>query len=334
VVTISVLAGGPPAEHDVSLQSAADMLAELRRGGHDVRPVRLCRDGTWHVGTPGSDFEQLPEADGASRELALTALKDSGDVALLGLHGLFGEDGELQRLLEQAGIPFTGSGSQSSEVGMDKELSKIAAAKLGGRCASHEVVRAGAVPVNRLLKVVGLPCIVKPLRGGSSVGATRVRTEDELEPAVERARREDPDGCAMVEAWLEGPEVSCGVLRVHGALRTLPIVAIRPAGDRFYDYHAKYEAEDTQLECPATLPDDTAEEIRRLTAALYASLELRGVARMDFIVNGETGHATFLELNTLPCFTAPSLVPPAAQVDGLSRLEVLEAVLADARVDS
>lgn len=330
MVTISVLAGGPPAEHDVSMQTAAEMLGELRGGGHNARPVRIGRDGSWQLGDTDAQFDELSEAGGASRETAIGALKDSGDIALLGLHGLFGEDGELQRLLEQAGIPFTGSSSQASRVGMDKELSKVAAARLGGRCASHEVVRGDSVPVNRLLKLVGLPCIVKPLRGGSSVGATRVRDEDELEPAVNRARDEDPEGHAMVESWLDGVEVSCGVLRVRGQLRTLPIVGIRPSGDRFYDYHAKYEAEDTQLECPARIPRETAREIGQLTAALYASLELRGVARMDFIVNGETGQASFLELNTLPGFTAHSLVPLAARVDGLSRLDVLEAVLADA----
>jgi D-alanine-D-alanine ligase len=328
-VTISVLAGGPPAEHDVSMQTAAEMLAELRRGGHSVRPVRLARDGAWLLGNAGEDFDRLPETGGEPASDALIRLKASGDIALLGLHGLFGEDGKLQRMLEQAGIRFTGSGSHSSRVGMDKELSKIAATKLGGRCASHEVVRGDKVPVNRLAKLVGVPCIVKPLRGGSSVGATRVRAVDALEPAVRRARDEDPEGFAMVESWLDGIEVSCGVLRVAGQLRTLPIVAIRPSGDRFYDYHAKYEADDTQLECPARLPQETAEEIQRLTAALYASLELRGVARMDFIVGDALTRPTFLELNTLPGFTAHSLVPLAARVDGLSRLDVLEAVLAD-----
>jgi D-alanine-D-alanine ligase len=329
VVTISVLAGGPSPEHDVSMQTAGEMLGELRRGGYEVRPVRIGRDGSWSLGTVDAEFDSLPDHGGEAADNALARLKHDGDVALLGVHGLFGEDGALQRLLEDAGIPFTGSDSYSSRVGMDKELSKVAASKLGGWCASHELVRGSSVPVARLMKSVGVPCIVKPMHGGSSVGATRVRSEDELEAAVTRAAEADPDGCAMVEAWVDGTEVSCSALRVNGQLRTLPIVAIHPAGDGFYDYHAKYQADDTQLECPAGLPQAAADEIHRLTAALYASLELRGVARMDFIVHPESGQATFLELNTLPGFTAHSLVPLAAEADGLSRLAVLEAVLAD-----
>lgn len=330
MVTISVLAGGPSAEHDVSLQTASEMLGELRRGGHTVRPVRVGRDGTWQLGAPGDDFDSLATTDSASADNALARLKYWGDIALLGLHGAFGEDGRLQGLLEKAGIPFTGSGSHASRVGMDKELSKIAATKLGARCARHELIRSEKVPINRLLKVVGIPCVAKPLCGGSSLGVTRVNSESELEPAVLRARAEDPEDCVLLEEWLDGIEVSCAALRIAGQLQTLPIVAIRTAEGRFYDYEAKYHSDDTELQCPAHLQEEATREIHRVTASLYASLELRGVARMDFIVRADNGQAVFLEMNTLPGFTAHSLVPLAAEAAGLSRLEVLEAILADA----
>jgi D-alanine-D-alanine ligase len=251
-------------------------------------------------------------------------------VAFIGLHGRFGEDGQLQRLLEGRGMRFTGSGSHASAIGMDKDLSKLGASKVGAHCATHEIVEAGQVPVQRLLRVVGLPCVVKPVRGGSSVGVTRVDRSEELTAAVEHAAAEDDRGQAMVEAWMAGTEVTCALLRVRGAIRRLPLVAIHPAGDRLYDYHAKYIAEDTVLECPARLDTATAREIGRVSEALYAALELRGMVRMDFIVRKEAGMPVFLELNTLPGFTSHSLVPRAAEAAGMNRRDVLEAVLADA----
>jgi D-alanine-D-alanine ligase len=128
---------------------------------------------------------------------------------------------------------------------------------------------------------------------------------------------------------MSGTEVTCAVLRVRGAIRRLPVIEIHPAGDRFYDYHAKYVAEDTMLKCPAQLPAATEHEISQVSEALYASLELRGMVRMDYIVRREGDTPVFLELNTLPGFTRHSLVPHAAEVAGLSRRDVLDAVLAD-----
>lgn len=344
MVSVAVLAGGPSAEHAVSLQTGSEVLGQLRAGGIAARPVFLSRSNAWSFGEPAQDFAELDAQGGggagaaAARHTpraalpldeALAALAASGEVAYLGLHGRFGEDGQLQQLLEARGIPFTGSGSQSSRIGMDKVLSKQAAARLGARCAPHTVVLPGSRPEQALLEMVGLPCIAKPVRGGSSVGVTRVQRADELAGAVERAATEDEAGRALLEGFIDGVEVTCGVLRAAGAVRTLPLIAIRPAGGGLYDYHAKYVAEDTGFECPARIPKAAVAEIERISAALYAALELRGVARMDFIVRRADGAATFLELNTLPGFTSHSLVPRAAAVAGYSRLDVLQAVLGD-----
>lgn len=346
MVSVAVLAGGPSAEHDVSLQTGSEILGQLRAGGVAARPVFLSRRNAWNFGRPGQDFAELDaqRVPVVSRPLeeALAELARSGEVAYLGLHGRFGEDGQLQKLLEARGIPFTGSGSRASTIGMDKELSKQAAARAGARCAPHAVVTPGAPPTSpaspssparsaaALLETVGLPCIAKPVRGGSSVGVSRVQRADELAGALERAAAEDDAGRALLEGFIDGVEVTCGVLRVRGAVRTLPLIAIRPAGGGLYDYHAKYLAEDTGFECPARIPDGAAAEIARVSATLYAALELRGVARMDFIVRHADGAPMFLELNTLPGFTSHSLVPRAAAAAGFSRLDVLRAVLDDA----
>jgi len=327
---LAVLAGGPSAEHEVSLQSSAEMLATLREGGHRVRPVLITHEGRWRFGGPQDALAALQDAanPGLPLEDALAELRRTHEIAVLGLHGRFGEDGELQRHLETHGIRFTGSGSHASAVGMDKELSKVAATKLGVRCARHEVVR-GKPSTERLVRSVGLPCFVKPVAGGSSVGVTPVRAESELQPAIARAAAEDPRGRALVEAAVDGTEVTCGVLRWQGEVRPLPLVAIEPASG-FYDYHAKYVADDTRLSCPADVPDAARREMEAGSTALYTALELRGAVRVDFILRRSDAAPVFLELNTLPGFTSHSLVPRAAAAAGLSRLDVLEALLADA----
>ncbi|MGQ0551959.1 MAG: D-alanine--D-alanine ligase family protein [Planctomycetota bacterium] len=334
--SLVVLGGGPSSEHEVSLQSAGEMLSQLRAGGHAVRAIHIDRDNRWCFGDQNQNFAQLaaPDGPGASHErlsleAALQRLRSERALVVVGLHGRFGEDGQLQRLLEEQDLRFTGSGSQASAIGMDKQLSKLGASKVGARCASHELVESGKPSVQRLLKTVGLPCVVKPAAGGSSVGVSRVREEAELAPAILRARAEDPAGRVLVESWIEGTEVTCAVLRYQGQVRTLPLVAIRPASGHFYDYQAKYLADDTQLECPAKLPEATCLEIETVSAALFAALELRGVARVDFIVATENHAPIFLEVNTLPGFTSHSLVPRAALTAGLSRLDVLHALLAD-----
>jgi D-alanine-D-alanine ligase len=327
---VAVLAGGPSVEHVVSLQTGSEMLRQLRAGGHRVLPVRISTANAWAFGTPEGGFETLEGVEGLPLEPAIERLLRSGDVACIALHGRFGEDGELQRHLEQAGVRFTGSGSHASAIGMDKLLSKLAATRVGARCATHEDLDGRAeVPVQRLLRAVGLPCIVKPLRGGSSVGVTRVGQERDLEAAVRLAAAEDEFGQVLVEAFVEGTEVTCGLLRRGGALSALPLVAIRPAGGRLYDYHAKYVADDTAFECPARIPEAAAREIEQVSRALYEALELRGMARVDYIVRRADGRPLFLELNTLPGFTSHSLVPLAAGAAGLSRLDVLEALLED-----
>lgn len=325
---VAVLAGGPSVEHEVSLQTGANMLDLLRRGGHRAWPVFVDRENTWRFGGVADDFGALAAAAAPALALepALQRLAASRAVACLGLHGRFGEDGRLQRCLEDRGVAFTGPGSHASAIGMDKVLSKHAAIRVGARTATHEVAGPGALRPQSLLRHVGLPCFVKPVRGGSSVGVTRVDAEPALEAAVRAAQAQDDGGEALVEAAVEGTEVACGVLRLGGELRCLPPVAIRPASG-FYDYRAKYLSEDTRFDCPAELPGDARRQAEDVARALHAGLELRGVARVDFIVRHSDGAPVFIELNTLPGFTSHSLVPLAARAAGLDPLRLLEAAL-------
>jgi D-alanine--D-alanine ligase len=331
VARVAVLAGGPSSEHEISLLTSACLLGLLRSRGHEARPVLIDHEGGWHRGGLEDAVEDAAAAPAQDADEALAALREAGETAYVGLHGPYGEDGTVQRLLERAGVAYTGAGPQASALCMDKELSKLAAHQVGLRTAGHHVVGGRNAPLLRITRTVGYPCFVKPLACGSSVGAGRVDDEEQLPAAVAAAQAADPGGKALVEEFLPGLELTAAVLRMDGKLRAMPLVAIRP-GERFYDYHAKYESEDTVLECPAQVPDDLTERIQRQALGLYGALELRGVARLDLILPEGGGEPVFLEVNTLPGFTDHSLVPLACRTAGVDPALVVDAVLADANV--
>lgn len=327
-----VLAGGPSSEHEISLQTAAEMLRNLRVAGWSAAPVWIGRDGRWHLAGEDDDLDRALAAEGREAAEVLPRLGEQGAVAVLGLHGRFGEDGEVQRLLDAAGVPYTGSGAAASALCMDKELSKLAATRVGAVCARHDVLTGEAVAAvadARVAHTVGRPCVVKPVGGGSSVATTIVREGDDLPAAVRRAQAEDPQGRALVEEHVAGVELTCAVLRRDGEVRCLPLVAIEPAGDAFYDYHAKYEDEATRFTCPAPVPDAVRREVERVSRALYEQLDLRGVARLDFLLDGRRGLPVFLEVNTLPGMTSHSLVPLAAREAGIDGPELMRLLVAD-----
>lgn len=325
---VAVLAGGPSSEHEVSLATSACVLQILREGGHDVRPVFIDKAGGWHPGDCHSTVAEAANLSACPVDALMQELVERDEIAFVGLHGPFGEDGTVQRLLEDAGVAYTGSGPAASNLCMDKELTKLAAHKLGARVAGHHVVSSRNAPLIRLARTVGYPCFVKPLGAGSSVGARRVDDESGLADAVSAAQVADPAGRALVEEFIPGTEVTCGVLRMNGSTRALPLVAIAPA-EGFYDYHAKYVSEATRFTCPADVPAAVREQIQALTLRMFEALELRGVARLDFLVRHDDSTPVFLEANTLPGFTDHSLVPLACRTAGLPALTVVEAILAD-----
>lgn len=329
MTTVAVLAGGPSSEHEVSLDTGREMLAVLAEAGQPARPVWIDHDGGWVLGEPGQPLDDLRAGTPVPAADALQRLAAEGATALLALHGPFGEDGTVQSLLEQAGVPYSGSGPTASELCMDKALSKLAATQLGARCASHEVIEGSRRPLWGISRGIGYPCVVKPVGAGSSVGVSLVQEEADIEAAIQAAQAADPGGRCMVEAYVPGVEVSCPVLRMEGEVTTLPCVAIRPA-EAFYDYAAKYESDTTRYECPAPMDDATRHEIERLARGLYEALDLRGVVRLDVILREDDGAPMFLELNTLPGFTSHSLVPMAAREAGLSQARLLELLIREA----
>lgn len=339
---IVVLAGGVSMERDVSLSTGREVSRALRNLGHRV----LLLDVYLGYGGEGADPEEVfarsEEASAAAGEIAeqapdidkIRAMRKDGeknffgpnvirlcqaaDIVFMGLHGENGENGKVQAAFDLFGIRYTGSDYLSSAMAMDKELAK-------------KLFRANGVPtpdgiamkrpeVRELADTgVALPCVVKPNGGGSSIGVSIVRTEEEYGAALAEAFRCEDE--VIVESYIKGREFSVAVL----AGKALPIIEIAPK-EGFYDYKNKYQAGSTVETCPADLPAETASEMQRLAVRAADALGLSTYSRMDFLLN-EKGEMYCLEANTLPGMTPVSLIPQEAAAAGMSYEELCAEIL-------
>ncbi len=277
-LTVLVLGGGPDRERPVSLRSAAAVAEALRQAGH--RTV---------------ERDVLPDD--------LSALDEAHEVVFPVLHGAWGEGGPLQAILEAHGKPFVGWGSDAAAVAMDKAQTKRVAEELGLDTPESEVVQPGGAAT------LGPPVVVKPNDDGSSVGVHICTDEQAVGAALDAITREH--GCALVERFVAGHELTVGVLDGEA----LPVIEIVPTVD-FYDYDAKYDRDDTDYRFEIALPDEVLVAMGADAVALHRGLGGRHLSRVDFIVD-EAERAWLLEINTLPGFTSHSLLPMAAQEAGL-----------------
>jgi D-alanine-D-alanine ligase len=292
---VTVLAGGPSAEREVSLDSGRAIADALRRRGHDVFM---------------SDIG--PEN--------LAGLDRAADVVFPALHGPFGEDGTLQSIMQQRKIRYVGSGSRASATAMDKVASKKIAIAVGADTPEYELV------TGRAETRLAPPLVVKPVDQGSSVGTSIVRRADEVGPALEKVIR--PYGRALVERFISGDELTVGIVGDE----TLPPICIRPAGE-FYDYEAKYVANDTQYLFDAGYSQQVLDRAREMSKRIFDEIGCRHLARIDWMVDRDQ-RLWFLETNTLPGFTSHSLVPKAAAYIGVSFDELCERLVFMAATDT
>ncbi len=334
---VAVLFGGPSTEHEVSLVSARGVLNHIDRSRYQVLELGIGLDGRWFCG-PGTR-EMLSrgagEADGVGRCLLSADPTTDGllvenrpgavpesiplDFILPMIHGSPGEDGQLQGLLEMAGIPYAGPPADASALCFDKDRTRVVCQAAGLPMAGWQTVEAHQwleEPRNiaaQLLEHVGFPCFVKPARCGSSVGISRVDQESELEPAMEEAFRFDQK--LLVEEAVSGREIECAVLGNHRPRISVPGEVI--PGGRFYDYQAKYLDNSSRTVVPAGIPSVVSEEVRRLSGEAFQALGLRGMSRVDFFYVEESGTVLFNEVNSIPGFTPISMYPMLWEASGL-----------------
>jgi D-alanine-D-alanine ligase len=292
---VTVLAGGPSAERDVSLASGQAVAEALRQRGHDVFLADVGPDN-------------------------LAALDHPADVVFPALHGTFGEDGTIQRIMEERGIRFVGSGSKASALAMDKVSTKRIAIDLGIPTPPYQVVAASERPT------LSLPIIIKPVAEGSSVGTIIVRQAEKLLPAI--ASVTGKYGRALVEEFVAGDELTVGIL----AAQTLPPIRIRPRRD-FYDYEAKYRDDRTEYLFETGHSSALLERASTLSKRIFDALGCRHLARVDWIA-GPHEQLWLLEVNTIPGFTSHSLVPKAAARTGIAFDELVERLVTMAMEES
>jgi D-alanine-D-alanine ligase len=288
---VTVLRGGPSAEREVSLAGGRAVAAAIRARGHAVTEADITPDD-------------------------LSALDTPADVVFPVLHGRFGEDGQLQEILEQRGLAFVGSGSAASRIGIDKDATKRKWKAAGLPTAPWEIVTRGDwSPPDGLQP----PVVIKPLAEGSSIGVSVCDTVESLQHVLPQAISDF--GRVMVERRLAGPELTVGVLG-HDPL---PVIQVRPAAG-FYDYAAKYQRDDTAYLLDPDLDRATYQAVQQLAVKAFTVLGCRDLARIDFIVDQRAG-PQLLEINTLPGFTSHSLLPKAAAHAGIPFPRLVEMLL-------
>ncbi|MDQ1463813.1 MAG: D-alanine-D-alanine ligase [Actinomycetota bacterium] len=351
---MAVVFGGRSSEHSISCVTAGSVLAALDPDRYDVVPIGITREGRW-VLTSGDPADlaivgdQLPEvkasdasimlaADPTARELVVTEpgavprVLGEVDVVLPLLHGPYGEDGTLQGLLELAGIPYVGAGVLSSAAAMDKHYMKLVLHGSGLPEIPHVVIRPrewddDPSAVAESVASLGFPVFVKPARGGSSIGISKVHNASELKDAVELARESDPK--VIVEAMVEGREIEVGVLEgVDGGPPDVSVTAeITMRGDHdFYDFEAKYFDAGATITVPAALPPEIEAKIRELAVMAFEALSCEGLARVDFFVT--PAHQVLVnEVNTMPGFTPTSVFPRVWAASGLAYPALLDRLI-------
>lgn len=355
---VAVVYGGRSSEHAISCVSAGSILRNLDPSRFEVVAVGITPDGSWVLTDGGHETlaitdGQLPEVTAASGT-ALTLAADPSrrgqlislgmgageilaavDVVFPVLHGPYGEDGTIQGLLELAGVPYVGAGVLASAAGMDKEFTKKLLAAEGLPVGAQVVLRAHDDTVElEDRERLGLPVFVKPARGGSSIGVSRVATWDALDSAIASAREHDPK--VIVEAAVPGRELECGVLEFpDGRVEASTVGEIRVAGvrgreDAFYDFATKYLDEAAELDIPAKIDDEIADEVRQLAIKAFRAIDCQGLARVDFFLTDDG--PVINEINTMPGFTTISMYPQMWAASGVDYPTLLAAMVDTALV--
>lgn len=300
---IALIAGGDSGEYEVSLRTADNIFQMLDK--NLFKPYLIHFKGsewTWK----GHDGSLYP-IDKNDFSLMVAGEKITFDIVFIAIHGTPGENGKLQSYLEMLGLPYTGCGSFCSALTFNKYYCNLAVAALGIPIApSLHFYRTDPVDYAQIEAVCGYPCFVKSCNSGSSVGVTKVHSAEELAGAFAEAFKYDNQ--LMVEKFVRGREMTCGVTSVYGSVQTLAITEV-VASNEFYDYDAKYSAVGHKLLTPAAIRPEDEALLRKYSECIFHNLDCKGVVRVDFIISEDDGKPYFLEINTIPGQTALSIIP-------------------------
>jgi D-alanine-D-alanine ligase len=353
---VAVLFGGRSSEHAVSCVTAAGVLGAINKDKYEVIPIGIAKTGQWVLAAADTAqwslaASSLPEVVPSTKTVTLAQIggehqlivaspnevpEELGavDVVFPLLHGPFGEDGTIQGLLELSDTRYVGAGVLASAVGMDKHFMKVVFEAAGLQVGPYIAVtdkqwHKDAESVRKQVDRLGFPVFVKPARAGSSMGISKVDSLDELDAAIEEARRHDLK--LVIEAGIVGREIECAVLEGRGidAPRTSMPGEISVAGGthEFYDFNAKYVEDDAAaLSCPADLPEEAITRVREMAAAAFDAVGAEGLSRVDFFYTPD-GQLIINEINTMPGFTPKSMYPQMWAASGLDYAELIDELI-------
>ncbi len=312
MLNVAIVCGGDSGEYDISVKSGEQVLHHLDREEFTPFLILINRKG-WLCRIDG---HEIP-VDKNNFTIHLDGKVIRFDVIFNAIHGTPGEDGKLQGYFDIIGIPYTSSGVTTSALTFNKSFCKQVVASMGLKTAnSIHLYRRTEDPVYAIWEEIAFPCFVKPNNGGSSVGMSKVTRAEELEPALQKAFKEDEE--ILVEDFIPGQELTCGVARLEGKIIAFPVTEIISKTD-FFDYEAKYKDGLAEEVVPANITDDVAEKCRRISMHLYEKLNCRGIVRFDYIYSNYDFY--FLEVNTVPGLTEQSIVPKMIRAYGWTMKE-------------
>ena len=318
VRNIALLTGGDSSEWQIALQGAENIGNALDRSRYTPYTIVL-RNGHWTYTAPDGTKSELDRNDFT---LPVAGRKIKLDYALIVIHGTPGEDGRLQGYLDMMGIPYSSCGFVSSVLTFDKAACKRAVAGSGIHLAKEILLnKTSEIDPAAIVAELGLPLFVKPNASGSSFGVTKVKKQNELLPAITEAFKESDQ--VLMEEFIEGREISCGVMIAGGKEYIFPITEL-VCQSEFFDYKSKYQGFSNEI-TPADLPEAIRKEVNRLTLIAYKRLNCRGVVRIDFIVKGETPY--MIEINTIPGMSSHSIIPQQAAAMGMSLTELFNLII-------
>lgn len=344
-IRLGIIFGGKSAEHEVSLQSAKNIIAALDQEKYEIVLIGMDKKGRWYL-NQASQFllndhnPRLIRLNKSNQEVALIPGEQSHqlfnlaegrslgkiDVIFPVLHGPYGEDGTIQGLLKLANIPFVGAGVLGSAVGMDKDVMKRLLRDAGlpiPRFLVCEQETREQLDFAELKRELGLPFFLKPANLGSSVGISKVKSAEDFKIALARARQFDNK--IMIEEYIKGREIECSVLGNEQPIASLPGEILPQA--EFYSYEAKYiDEQGALLDIPAQLPGDLVQKVQELAIKSFQVLCCRGMARVDFFLT-EEDELIINEINTIPGFTRISMYPKLWEVSGLPYPDLIDRLI-------
>ena len=319
--TIAIVAGGDSSELVVSLRSAQGIYSFIDKERYNLYIVEM-EGKRWEAVLPDGNKTPIDRNDFSFME---NGEKKNFDFAYITIHGTPGENGILQGYFDLIGMPYSSCNVLVSAITFNKFTCNQYLKGFGIRVSESMILRKGfEILDEEVINKVGLPCFIKPNAGGSSFGVTKVKTKEDIQPAIEKAFGESDE--VMIEAFMKGTEITCGCYKTKNKEVVFPITEV-VTGNEFFDYDAKYNGQVEEI-TPARIPEETAERVRLLTSAIYDILGCSGIIRIDYIIT-EGEKVNLLEINTTPGMTATSFIPQQVRAAGLDIKDVMTDIIED-----